>query len=1293
MPHGARGFRDRISRFLDKFFDSSRRSRQDGFRNGDSFPPPHQLSSIHPQEQQAPLVDHKNSDIPPFLHQSSNNPRARPLPPLPATASSSQVPEGGFFRQAHNFSIHNSQFIDNSHATSGLELLYKSSMPHAFHDAGARYPPPKCHLGTRNNYITYITNWAIGESAQKEPILWMYGPFGVGKTAVAQSSAEALTHCHKLTASLFFSRSNADRDDPQRVFPSIAYQIATKFPPFKEILETRIRSDPALLTKSLSMQFEELLVLPLRQLGFGRREVEGLVVVLDGLDECRGSANQCEIVNIIATSARNRTTPLRWFITSRPEDPIIQTMNSDNVHPVSIHLKLPVSRSIDHEILIYLTDEFERIRERHHIPHSWPSDEVLALLVERTAGLWIYASTIIRFIEDQNSYGPKDQLRIVLKFAKDVPTKVGPDNPLAEMDFFYKLIITRIPPKIRTTVRKILLIDHINKVPDFSQYLAEEFPIILGLDDEQYRHSCTFMQSVMYFGEHGLLRFYHASFLDFMIDPKRSKELCILGAFLNDYRNELLDWLHEVCSRSIDSSHIVLPSSTTLPEDPESAHRYRCVLSLFFELCGTPEHPISHETASSLSRLPFKQILGMLSHPKAAQFSNCQQFRENLPAEFRDQIIRLGPCPSPGCRNKDDVWILGHGVNETATEKYIGDNQIWLIDNQGWPERDTGKLQEVSNLGALFDSGNPSMHYRWRNEFSQHRKRAPNDQLHSSSHDASESPQKLRFQTYGAFQQAHDFVMINPQFVEASLNTGLGLEILLRNSMPDTFHDSGARYPPPRCHSGTRNDYIDRITNWALGGSHRERPILWMHGPFGAGKTAIAQSSADILQLQGKLAASIFFSRSSSECDDPRRVFTSIAYQIATKLPFFGDILDRRLRSNPAIAMKSLSMQFQELLVLPLRQFASAAGRIPELVVVLDGLDECRGRINRFEMINIIAASARDQSTPLLWFITSRPDDAIVQTMGSDRLLAVSLHLELPVSRDKDHEILSYLTSEFKRISKFHHFPDPWPSAEILASLVGYTAGLWVYAASTIRFIDDENSFGPKDQLRITLDFAEGVSAKAGSNSPLAEMDFLYTLILSLIPSTIRTTVRKILLIHSVLSEPWSEKIIAILHLSDEQFHRCCASIQSVARLEETGLHFYHASFLDFMRDPERSKEFCIFDGFLIEYRWELLEWLHKSLQLPFKKMLSILPDVLGEPVHCIGIRDNLPAQFRDKIIRWERCPAPGCKNTELRWILGHGDNTTATNEFNEQAFWLINNQDSPEEMQTCFCGALLGEN
>ncbi|KAF5355635.1 hypothetical protein D9756_004422 [Leucocoprinus leucothites] len=461
-------------------------------------------------------------------HIPAPSPSPTPIPPLltsspavlsPTPASQPQHYHAQkMFHKAQGFTINNSQFIDASHADS--------------------------------DYIDLITNWALGKSDRKEPILWMCGPFGIGKSAVAQSCAEALVLINKLAATLFFSRSNADHDDPRHIFTSIAYQIATKCPSFQEIIDRCMIKDPALATKSLSMQFEVLLVEPLGQLDIAQSGLADCVVIIDGLDECCGTEGQCEIIKIIAASIRKHTMPFHWFITSRPEDPIIRTMDSPAVSPVHSRIELPVSHVINHQILVYLTDEFKLIREDHGLPKSWPSEEVLALLVERGAGLWIYVATIVCFIKDENSLGPEDQLCIVLKYAKGVPTKVRPDNLLAEMDFFYTLIMERLPLKVRTVVRNIFLAYSMLSARPMYTALA------LCLSAEQFHCACASIQSVMGLKGSDLeslrIKFYHTSFLDFIKDPQWSKDLCIHDDFLIGCRQKLLKWLHETAMSLVE---------------------------------------------------------------------------------------------------------------------------------------------------------------------------------------------------------------------------------------------------------------------------------------------------------------------------------------------------------------------------------------------------------------------------------------------------------------------------------------------------------------------------------------------------------------------------------------------------------------------------------------------------------------------------------------------------------------------------------------------------------------------
>lgn len=184
-----------------------------------------------------------------------------------------------------------------------------------------------------------------------------------------------------------------------------------------------------------------------------------LVFIIDGLDECDGNPVQCEIIKIIATSVRDRTTPLRWVLVSRPEVHIITTFTSQEISSLSLHVKLPVSRGIDNETTKYLADELRGMGMQYGLDDSWPSERDIGTLVNLSAGLFIYAATVVRFIRTEDPPGPEDQLEAVLNLAAHlVKPDDGTSHPLSELDLFYTLLMQRIPPKVLSTICKILLV-------------------------------------------------------------------------------------------------------------------------------------------------------------------------------------------------------------------------------------------------------------------------------------------------------------------------------------------------------------------------------------------------------------------------------------------------------------------------------------------------------------------------------------------------------------------------------------------------------------------------------------------------------------------------------------------------------------------------------------------------------------------------------------------------------------------------------------------------------------------
>ncbi|KAF9451157.1 hypothetical protein P691DRAFT_808643 [Macrolepiota fuliginosa MF-IS2] len=227
---------------------------------------------------------------------------------------------------------------------------------------------------------------------------------------------------------------------------------------------------------------------------------------------------------------------------------------------------------------------------------------------------------------------------------------------------------------------------------------------------------------------------------------------------------------------------------------------------------------------------------------------------------------------------------------------------------------------------------------------------------------------------------SNNFVINNGIFTEHNTTEGGGLRILRDHSLPKATHDSAARefalYSIPKTE---HKDFVTKFIAWAQTGS---KPIMRLRGP----KSNLAQLCAE--DLKEDLAASFCFSQ-SQEVDDPSRLFVTLADQLATHIPSYANILDTKLRQNPALVSKSLKVQFRELIAEPIRELlAEGAAFTQQKVIVVEGFDECISAQARYEILSVIHESAG--ALPFRWAIFSRPDSQL-ETLLERRGLAMEL--------------------------------------------------------------------------------------------------------------------------------------------------------------------------------------------------------------------------------------------------------------------------------------------------------------
>jgi len=172
-----------------------------------------------------------------------------------------------------------------------------------------------CLKGTRETVLNEIESWS--KDFSQSPVFWLNGLAGTGKSTIAQTVSERVFADGRLGASFFCSRDFEDRSDLHFIFPTLAFQLAHRFPNFRSILVPLLQSNPDVAHESLYRQMEKLIVEPLRSADVST------TVVIDALDECKDEEPSSAILSILAQLVA-RIPKVKFLITGRPE-PRIKT--------------------------------------------------------------------------------------------------------------------------------------------------------------------------------------------------------------------------------------------------------------------------------------------------------------------------------------------------------------------------------------------------------------------------------------------------------------------------------------------------------------------------------------------------------------------------------------------------------------------------------------------------------------------------------------------------------------------------------------------------------------------------------------------------------------------------------------------------------------------------------------------------------------------------------------------------------------------------------------------------------
>ena len=363
--------------------------------------------------------------------------------------------------------------------------------------------------------LNEIESWA--KDFDKSPVFWLNGLAGTGKSTIAQTVSERIFADGLLGASFFCSRDFEDRSDLHFIFPTLAFQLAHKYPKFRSVFVPLLRSNPDVVHESLYSQMEKLVVGPLKLADVSA------VIVIDALDECKDEEPSSAILSVLGRFAE-QIPRVKFFITGRPE-PRIKTgfrlpLLEDATNIFVLHDIHPLL--INKDIRLFLEHELFELAQRRRL-ESWPSDEHINLLCLRAAGLFVHAVATVKFL-DSSTHLPKQRLDVIV----NLPESTAPEGktqikPNTTLDSLYASILrtafSEDDPEVDARVHSIIgaVVLAINPLPPSG--IAK----LIGLDLDEVMLLLTLVQSLLILDEDAMkpVKSFHKSFPDFVTNSLR----------------------------------------------------------------------------------------------------------------------------------------------------------------------------------------------------------------------------------------------------------------------------------------------------------------------------------------------------------------------------------------------------------------------------------------------------------------------------------------------------------------------------------------------------------------------------------------------------------------------------------------------------------------------------------------------------------------------------------------------------------------------------------------------------
>ena len=371
----------------------------------------------------------------------------------------------------------------------------------------------KCLEGTRIEILNEIVDWINDKDANAPRIFWLHGCAGKGKSSIAHTIALHTQNLGLLGSCFCFTRFRyADRLH-EKVFTTIARDLADRDLRLKPLLAEAVTRNHALKsTPDVLQQWEKFILEPLSKL---KGPILGnVIIVIDALDESGSDATRTEILGILKEQAARLPPNFRILITSRPQIDIFDTL-SPAAHVRQQSLDTISPESAERDMRLYITAKLKSTGR------AFQKEEV-DQLVNKSDGLFEWARLACDFVTTRKAGVTTEE-----RFRKLVSHAPGQGEPL--LDEMYEVILRDVvhdsheaQRRFQSVMRQILYtfeplhLASLNILrqrfregtdPDVVEVILEPMASLLsGITDKSLP-----------------IRPLHTSFYDFLTDEKRSK--------------------------------------------------------------------------------------------------------------------------------------------------------------------------------------------------------------------------------------------------------------------------------------------------------------------------------------------------------------------------------------------------------------------------------------------------------------------------------------------------------------------------------------------------------------------------------------------------------------------------------------------------------------------------------------------------------------------------------------------------------------------------------------------------